>query len=98
MSQPGTYTVTVTGGNGCVGSGTVTVTEDYDPPVVSATSDGTLTCANLQVTLTARVEGNGPYAFVWQGPGGASIGTASSVDVSEPGTYTVTVTGSNGCP
>ncbi len=98
VSQPGTYTVTVTGGNGCVGSGTVTVTEDYDPPVVSATSDGTLTCANLQVTLTARVEGNGPYAFVWQGPGGASIGTASSVDVSEPGTYTVTVTGSNGCP
>ena len=99
VSTPGTYTVTVTGSNGCTGSGTVIVTEDYEPPTVSATSDGMLTCANPRVTLTAAVtRGDGPYVYAWQGPGGVSIGTTASVDVSASGTYTVTVTGSNGCP
>ena len=99
VSAPGTYTLTVTGSNGCSRSDTVTVTQEIDVPVVSATSDGMLTCANQQVTLTSDVTGGaGPFSYAWMGAGGASIGTTASVDVSAPGTYTVTVTSTrSGC-
>ena len=95
---PGTYTVTVTGSNGCVASTAVAVEQDLQKPVVRATSDGTLTCAKTSATLTAEVtSGKEPYTYVWSKPGVDLVGTGSSITVGEGGTYTVTVTGGNGC-
>ena len=97
-SAPGTYTVTVTGANGCVASDTVVVEQDIAQPVVQATSDGMLTCETTSVTLTADVvSGREPYTYTWSKPGVDLVGTGASVVVGEPGTYTVAVTGCNGC-
>jgi hypothetical protein len=88
VTTPGTYTVTVTAANGCIGTSSTIVNQDITPPTVTTSNDGPLTCAKPSVTLTAT--GGGGY--VWSGGG-----TASSKVVSTAGTYTVTVTSSNGC-
>ena len=96
--SPGTYTVTVTGANGCSATDTVTVTQDVSKPVVQAVVDGTLTCSTTAVRLTANVtSGRPPYTYAWTKPSVDLVGSGQSISVSEPGTYSVTVTGSNGC-
>ncbi|HCP31963.1 TPA: hypothetical protein DIT45_01740, partial [Candidatus Acetothermia bacterium] len=98
VEAPGTYTVVVTGTNGCSASDCVTVTQDVEPPVVEATVDQPLTCAKTKVTLTANVTGGrSPYTIEWTSPEGGVIGSTACITVSEPGTYTVTATGANGC-
>ncbi len=86
VSSPGTYTVTVTQ-NGCTGTNSVTVTE---VPTPQPTISGALAiCAGSSTTLTV----NGNYSsYAWSGGGG----NGPSRVVSNPGTYTVTVT-QNGC-
>ncbi len=98
VSQPGTYTVTVTGANGCTSSDTVTVAQDLQAPRIQAIVDGELSCAVQQVKLTALASnGQLPYAYTWRDPSGSPVGTASELYVSQPGTYSVQVTGANGC-
>jgi len=95
---PGTYTVTVTGANGCSGSDSVIVREDKAVPSVAASADGILTCANREVTLSATVSGGtAPFMTVWRDDQGNGLGTSDALTVATPGTYTVTVTGANGC-
>ncbi|MFM9951772.1 MAG: gliding motility-associated C-terminal domain-containing protein [Saprospiraceae bacterium] len=86
VSAPGTYTVTVTQ-NGCTGTNSVTVTEIPTPqPTISG---ATAICAGSSTTLMV----NGTYSsYAWSGGGG----NGPSRVVSNPGTYTVTVT-QNGC-
>jgi len=94
VEEPGTYTLTVTGANGCSASDSVRVTESVSAPSVDAGADQELTCLHTSVCLDPRVSGGeGPYAYFWS-PGGM---TTQDVTVREPGTYTLTVTGSNGC-
>jgi hypothetical protein len=82
----GTYTVTVTNAAGCTNTATKTVTVDASP--IASISAPTSLCAGSSATLTA----SGGSSYVW------SNGSAgSSVNVSSAGTYTVTVTGINGC-
>ena len=85
----GTYTVTVTGANGCTGTASATVTSETTPPTaaVSPTS-GTLTCAIKNIALLAS--GGGTYAW-------SNGSTNAAITVTAAGTYTVTVTGTNGC-
>ena len=98
VSEPGTYTVTVTGANGCSASAVALATQDVEPPVVVAAASGVLTCAVREVPLAATITGGrAPYAIEWTNPAGVRIGTVEAVSVSEPGTYTITVTGTNGC-
>ncbi|MBS1568208.1 MAG: hypothetical protein JST45_02085, partial [Bacteroidetes bacterium] len=87
----GTYTLTVTGTNGCTSTTTAEVTLDNSVPDAGA-QGGTLTCTNTTVTLN----GSGVGSFSWSGPGGFTS-TEEDPVVSVPGTYTLTVTGSNGC-
>ncbi|MBK9563934.1 MAG: hypothetical protein IPO37_01630 [Saprospiraceae bacterium] len=64
------------------------VNQDITPPTVTTSNDGPLTCAKTSVTLTGT--GGGSYAW-------SDGGNASTKVVTTPGTYTVTVTSSNGC-
>lgn len=93
-TAPGTYTVTVTGANGCAASDSVVVVEEKTAPNLDAGADKTLTCSASSATLTATAtESLPPYVYMWS-PGGQ---TTSSITSGSPGTYTVTVTGANGC-
>jgi hypothetical protein len=83
--NPGSYSVTVTGTNGCSNSASVNVTT-MEPVSISG---NTHICSGQSTTLSV-VNGTGSYAW--------STGANSSlVTVTDPGTYTVTVTLPNGC-
>ena len=87
-----TYTVTVTGANGCTANDQVTIIVN-PAPVANAGSDITL-CIGNDTNLVAT--GGGTY--VWNG--GALVnapGASQTVTPAATTTYTVTVTGSNGC-
>lgn len=94
ISNPGTYTVTVTANNGCTASASITIRDENDPPTVSINSTNNsyeLNCTTSQINVTAS--GNG-ISYVWSGGSNTSGYTNSFVS---PGTYTVTSTGFNGC-
>lgn len=94
VSTPGTYTVTVTGANGCTATASQTITQNIatPPAAINLSSATQLTCALTSISLVAT--GGGTYS--WSN-GSAVVGTAATLNVSNPGTYTVTVTGTNGC-
>lgn len=93
VSVAGNYTVTVTGSNGCTATATTAVTADTSFPNISiTTTEDTLTCNVTSAVLTATVTPAGTYTYVWSN---SSVG--SGITVYEAGTYTVTVTGNNGC-
>lgn len=90
----GTYTVTVTDANGCTITGTTTVTQPLAP--LSNTSVITnVSCnggSNGAIAVTTA-GGTPSYTYLWL-PGGQTTATISG---QLAGTYTVTVTDSNGC-
>jgi len=91
VTTPATYTVTVTGSNGCTATSSVTITENRTLPSAGITNPPTteLTCTTQSISLTAT--GGGTYAW------SHSLGSGATVAVSVPATYTVTVRGTNGC-
>jgi gliding motility-associated-like protein len=91
----GTYTVTVTDANGCSVSDTATVA-NLNGPTVTVDSIFNVLCyggnngyAEVQVT-----GGLFPYTYVWDDPSTQTTPSASNLTA---GTYTVTITDSNGC-
>ncbi|MGY5846993.1 PKD domain-containing protein, partial [Salegentibacter sp. HM20] len=93
VTDAGTYTVTVTGENGCTATASETVTLDNTLPTAAIANDGLkLSCNITALTLTA----SGGVTYSWSN-GSTEVGTAASLEVTEAGTYTVTVTGENGC-
>jgi YVTN family beta-propeller protein len=85
-----TYTVTVTGANGCTASDDIIVTADKTAPIANAGVDVTTNCTGAVATLTA----SGGSTYLW------NIGTTTASIVVSPATtttYTVTATGTNGC-
>ncbi|MFN0216653.1 MAG: T9SS type A sorting domain-containing protein [Saprospiraceae bacterium] len=88
VTQPGTYTLTVTNIYGCTGTGSVTI--GLKPtPSIAITS--TPFCAGGSSTLTVT---GGTFAnYLWL-PGGQ---TTNPITVSTSGTYTVTVSGLTIC-
>ncbi len=95
VTSPSTYTVTVTGANGCATTAAVIITQNTTAPTatIAANPNTTmLSCTNSALSLTAA--GGGSYS--WSN-GTTIIGTGATISISNPGTYTVTVTGVNGC-
>ncbi len=89
----GNYSVTVTGTGG---SGSAIAATTITQPAainLTASASGLLTCTNTSVTATAAASGgSGGYSFLW-----SDNQSGSSVQFSQPGTYTVTVTDANNC-
>jgi predicted secreted protein len=83
----GTYTVTVTDNNGCVGTDefVLTINANPTPNIGGSTSF----CVNGNTTLDA---GAGYAAYNWN-----TAATTQTLFVNAPNTYTVTVTDNNGC-
>jgi len=92
ITVPGTYTVTVTGDNGCTSTASITVTENTTLPTAAITNNTgstDITCVVTSISVTAT----GGSSYSWSD----GLGTNASASITLPGTYTVTVTGSNGC-
>ena len=94
VDMPGTYQVEVVGDNGCVGTFDVEVIPDGDGPELMASIVGELDCGSTEAQLLAV---STVQDITWTGPNGFTS-TAADPIVFEPGDYTVTATGSNGCP
>lgn len=90
----GLYAVTVTDNNSATASGSIQVVQP-NPVNVAITANG-LSCDGNSGTLTASALGGvAPYAYTWDGAGGAASG--ESIAVAAPGNYFVTVMDDNGC-
>lgn len=90
----GTYTLTITDDNGCVGQNTATITQPIAP--VSATTSSTPASCFGASDGSATVTGAGGtpgYTYQWM-PGSLSGSTITGLLA---GTYTVTATDINGC-
>ncbi len=90
----GTYSVTVTDANGCTAVGTIVV-GNTGAPVVAVSSAVNVLCFG-ESTGSAGVNasaGSPPYTYSWS-PIGGNAANASNLTA---GTYTVSVTGSDGC-
>ena len=98
VTNPGTYTVTVTAPNGCSSTATAEVLKNTGTPQVTLSGGGLLTCAQDSLTITATI-GTPGATFQWSGPGGTPIvSTSTTIDITQPGTYGIVVTNPvNGC-
>jgi hypothetical protein len=87
VSPPGTWSVTVTDGNGCTGSGSISISV-LPAPTFSLGAD-TFICADTFVTLDGPA---GMGTYIW-----SNAMLTSSINVNTGGTYALTVTDVNGC-
>jgi len=97
LAMAGNYTLTVTNGSGCTATNSTSVTVNAKP-TASASS-------NSPVSEGATIElyggPSGMTSYNWTGPGGWTSGaqnaTRPNATTNMTGTYTLTVTNSNGC-
>lgn len=88
----GTYSVTVTDGNGCTTTATSTVWEPA--PLVANTNSSSVSCFgdNDGLAVVATVGGTSPYSYGW-----STGATGDTLNNLFPGVYIVNVTDGNGC-
>lgn len=103
VNASGTYTIVVTDSdNGCTNSASITVVEDFTPPIVNAGNDDVLNCYNPNsIQISGAGSSSGPnFNINWTTNNGniVSGGNTLTPIVDEPGTYTLTIINSNnGC-
>src|SRR5690606_4290360 len=77
--EPGTYTVTVTGENGCTATASETVTLDDTLPSAAIANEGLeLSCNITSLTLTA----SGGVEYSWSN-GSTEVGSEAALEVTE---------------
>lgn len=92
----GTYTVTVTGPNGCKSVREVKVADSFDKPIITIADTLYLPCDTSAIILSA--DADRPLAtYRWLYPDG-TISNLKNPVISNSGTYKLKVTGENGCP
>lgn len=94
VNQPGQYTVEITGANNCIAYDTIML-DSLVYPVVVVSSD-TFTCSNQSAGLSAAVD-LPQYTIAWVDSRGDTLSNASSFFVMQPGPFTASVSGLNGC-
>ncbi len=97
VSEPGKYTVRVTNSNNCPAtSEQINVIVNNLPVALIQEGENTSFCEGESTVLHAQ-EGTG-YSYQWLLNGGIISGaTTSTLTVTEPGSYTIEVTGADGC-
>ncbi len=88
IGQVGTYSVTVVDGNGCTGTNEITILSIPQRPQVSMTGPNRI-CTGTTSTFEATA---GFPVYLW-----SNGETTASIDVTNAGVYTVTVTDQNTC-
>lgn len=88
----GDYLVTVTLGLSCIALDTFTVVNNALPPNLSATSNATNCGLNNGTADLSVAGGTAPFTYIW-----SNMATTEDLAGLTPGTYSVTVTGSNSC-
>lgn len=88
VSSAGSYSLTFTDANNCIGKDTLVVTV-YNSPSINAGLD--LTVCDYDFPITVNATGNGS-SILWN-----TGATTPFITVTQAGTYTVTTTASNGC-
>jgi hypothetical protein len=89
VSTAGNYSVTVTAANGCSASSTSTPVVVNSLPTAAIQQGATVSfCAGASAQLTAVPAAS----YLW-----SNGSTAQTINVLAPGSYTVSVTGTNGC-
>ncbi len=95
VTNPGTYTVTVTDVNNCTGSTTRTLTVNNNPNAIAFNN------GPVCVGSTIQLNSSGGVSYQWTGPSSFSNNTQNptipGATISNSGTYTVTVTDANNC-
>ena len=90
--EPGTYTLTVSTGNSCEGTASFTIPDEPDEPELTFSTTESI-CELENGSIDVSVSGGvPPYTFIW-----GSGETSEDLDDIPAGTYSVTVTGANGC-
>ena len=94
-TKAGTYSVSITNSNGCissVGSGIVTVNPLPTKPTVTSST----ICEGQNATITTPF---GTFTYTWTVPSGVVTPSTStnSFNTTKAGTYSVSITNSNGC-
>jgi gliding motility-associated-like protein len=89
----GTYNVTVTDGNLCTATTTLTLVENANP-IVTAIPDQLLCAASTTVTASTT---SGTPNFTYNWDNGLGAGQTQTVSPTVTTTYTVTVSDANGC-
>ena len=99
FNEPGVYTLTATGANGCTAGASTTISISNDFPQVSVAEPEVLTCLVNNVELTGTVNGDpSAFTYVWSDQSGVIVGDDINTTVSEPGLYNLQVTNNaNGC-
>ena len=101
VDAPGLYVFTATDtDNGCMTRDTTTVIADTSAPVIIISLRDTLTCEVVEVSIDASASTGLDLSYIWTTADGVIEDGANSpvVQVSEPGTYSLTITDSvNGC-
>ncbi len=93
VDMAGTYKVEVEGANGCIRLMNIEVIEDFMAPTITTATTNSVACQSAGTQLMVTTDESN---VVWTGPNGFS---SSEMDpmVFESGSYTVIVTGQNGC-
>ena len=96
-SSTGNYTLTVTAANGCTDTDVATLNINQTPPVANAGADQISSCATPTVSLNGSTSTGTGISYAWTGPNITGGGSTNTATADTPGTYTLTVTGSNNC-
>jgi hypothetical protein len=97
VNTPGTYTLTVTAGNGCTNQTTVFIPQDITPPVIDAVAGGEIDCISSGVNLSASSSTPGVVYQWFTSPGNSPLPPGPTPYVTSAGTFKLVVTAYNGC-
>ena len=96
ISEPGTYQLVATNEIGCSTTIGFQVLENTEPPNIEITTE-TLDCQRPVVTTEVTTLSGPPLSNIqWSFPDGTTA-DATTIDISEPGSYMALATGTNGC-